>query len=70
MISYRAAEHEKDQHGHRMIKGVYQAVSNQALNYYESGHDLIGATSESQKQLVKYGFESSITKNSTHLCLF
>ena len=63
MVSDSAAEHGQDQHGDRMIKNLDQAVSNQAtLKHDGSGLERIGATLESQKQLVDV-FESNMTKS-------
>lgn len=63
MVSDSAAEHGQDQHGDRMIKNLDQAVPNQAtLQHDGSGLERIGATLESQKQLVDV-FESNMTKS-------
>ena len=63
VVRDNAAEHGKDQHGDRTFKDVDQAVSNQAaLNHDGSGHEVIGATVEIQKQLVDDDFESNMAK--------
>ena len=65
MVSDSAAEHGQDQHRDRTIKNVDQAVSNQAILKHDgSGLERIGATLESQKQLVDDVFESNMAKKS------